>query len=210
MELDTDAPLREECWASMGQAIRNRLVERAGTVLDWWARQDPSDPDRRPHAAVLGDRALCVAEPRIDTGHRAVYSLSAYEFDPATFRTMAIEYRPLPGAPGAPAATTPAAPGGAAPDIGLSRSARELLGNLPGKAQELLQAPFLRGQKVLRCDWHYEGSEHRLDMFMAYLAGPNDVTAVSGTKVVPAGHTEATAHWSLLCRRASVRRRAGQ
>jgi hypothetical protein len=70
--------------------------------------------------------------------------------------------------------------------------------------------PFAAGQRILRCHWAYEGFEHRLDMFMVCLAGPRDVTVATGTKIVPAGHSSATAHWSLTCYRASVVRRIGR
>jgi hypothetical protein len=212
MRLTSDKPLRDECWALMGQAICDRLLRRAGPVLEWWARQEPSDPDRRPYAVVFGEHALCIAEPRINTEHRPVYSLSAYEFDPSSFRHTVIDHRPQPASANPPGQADTPGPGSApaAPDLGLPSSARALLGNLPGKAQELLQAPFLQGQEILRCDWHYEGKEQHLNMFMVYLAGPKDVAVASGTKMIPVGHTAATAHWNLVCRRAAVIRRVGK
>ncbi|WP_433334004.1 hypothetical protein [Spirillospora sp. CA-294931] len=207
MDLSTGQPLRQECWDAMGQGVRDRLLQRAGNVIEWWATQDGADPSGRSMAVVFGDRALCVAEPRVNTEHKPVYALVSYVLDPGSFKNAAIDHRPLP-AGARPASKGPSA-GPAAPDLGLDARARGILGNLPPKAQELLQAPFLGGQRVLRCDWYYEGREHQLSMFMLYLAGARDVTVATGTKVVPVGHTEATAHWSLTCRRASVVKRVG-
>jgi hypothetical protein len=120
---------------------------------------------------------------------------------PPPYATTAAPYGPAGG-------TGPGASAGAG--IGLDREAEGLLGNLPPRVQELLQTPFSAERPVLRHGWAYEGFEHRLDMFMVYLAGSRDVTVATGTKVVPAGHTDATAHWSLTCYRASVARRIGK
>lgn len=206
MGLDTGEKLRDECWAAIGERTKGRLGELAGGVIDWFAHRDPSSPDGRPYAVVFGDRGLSIAEPRVNTEHRPVYAVSAFVFAPGSLRHVRVDHRPPPhGVPG------PAGPGGpAGPDLGLSPNARGLLGNLPPQAQELLQSPFTDGQRLVACDWGYEGYEHRLDMFMVYLAGTRDVTVATGTKVVPAGHTGATAHWSLTCYRASVARRIGK
>lgn len=59
-------------------------------------------------------------------------------------------------------------------------------------------------------DGHYEGTKRWLSMFMFFLAGPQDATVATGTKVVLAGHDDATAHWLLTCRQASVVRRIGK
>ncbi|WP_395959156.1 hypothetical protein [Actinomadura sp. 6N118] len=207
MELTQGRPLRQDHWNTMGPAIRDRLLKRAGNIIEWWAFEDSSDPDHRPYAVVFGDRGLLVAEPRLNSEHRQVYALSSYELDPASFRRMTVDHRPSATTPPVP---PPPATGPASPDLDLSPAARGLLGNLPPTAQELLQAPFLAGERVLRCDWYYEGHEHHLKMFMVYLACPQSVTVANGTKIIPAGHTDATAHWNLECRRATVTRRSGK
>jgi hypothetical protein len=201
-----DRKLREECWESIGARTRARAEELAGRVIEWFAGEDSSSPDRRSYAVVFGERGLAIAEPRIDTAHRPVYAISAFQFVPDSLRHVRIDHRPFPRAAAAPA--PPA--GGATADMGLSTEALGLLGNLPPQAQELLQAPFGADRRALRCDWYYEGFEHQLTMFMFYIAGARDVTVATGTKVVPAGHTDATAHWSLTCYRASVARRIGK
>ncbi len=206
MGLSNDEKLRSECWEIIGVRTRQRVNELAGDVIEWFAAREPSSLDGRSYAVVFGDKGLSIAEPRINTEHRPVYSVSAFEFAPGSLRHMKVDHRPPP--------YTATASSGAGPaksaDLGLNSRAQGLLGNLPPRAQELLQTPFTTGQPVLRCDWSYEGFENRLDMFMLYLAGAKDVTVATGTKVIPAGHTSATAHWSLTCYRASVARRIGK
>lgn len=206
MGLGTDEKLRQECWETIGERTRTRLTELAGGVIDWIARRDSSSADGRPYAVVFGDKGLSIAEPRISTEHRPVYSLSAFVFVPASLRHVQVDYRPLPTVMAGPSGPATSGQG----NLGLGPEAQGLLGNLPPRVQELLQTPFVSGQPVLRCNWGYEGFEHSLDMFMVCLAGARDVTVATGTKMVPAGHTSATAHWSLTCYRASVARRIGK
>lgn len=206
MGLSNDEKLRAECWETIGERTRQRLNELAGSAIDWFASRDHSSSDGRSYAVVFGDKGLSIAEPRLSTEHRPVYSISAFVFDPASLRHMKVDHRPPPRT--APVSSGPGPGKGA--DLGLSSRAQGLIGNLPPSVQELLQTPFTTGQRVLRCDWSYEGYENHLTMFMVYLAGAKDVTVATGTKVIPAGHTQATAHWSLTCYRASVTRRIGK
>lgn len=206
MSLSSGRPGRDQCWTMLGERVRARILDHAGPVIEWWAQEDSSAGDGRPYAVVFGERGLGVAEPRLNTEHRPVYTVSAYLLD--SFRHQVIDHRPPPRRSGQPARGPAGPPRG--PDIGLDRGAKGLLGNLPPEAQELMQAPFLGGQEILRSAWYYEGKPHHLTVFMLFLAGPRDVTVATGTKIVPAGHTDETAHWSLTCRRASVTRRIGR
>lgn len=210
MGLNSGEKLRQECWEMIGGRTRERLMELAGGVIDWFARRDASSLDGRPYAVVFGDRGLTIAEPRISTEHRPVYAISAFLFEPGSLRHVPVDHRPPPHAPMAGPALGSGPRPPVAPVAGLDSADRGLLGNLPPRAQELLQTPFTSGQRVLRCNWAYEGFEHHLTMFMIYLAGARDVTVATGTKVIPAGHSDATAHWSLTCYRASVARRIGK
>ncbi|MCX3063420.1 hypothetical protein [Streptomyces beihaiensis] len=203
MDLVTGRPLRQAWWDSLPAPARDRLLERAGQIIEWWAEEDASARGRS-YAVVLGERGLALAEPRINTEHKPVYKISCLVLDPSSFRHVTVDHRPPPAA-------SPLSPAGASapPEIGLDDEAKGVLGNLPQKVQELLQAPFLAGQKILTRSFHYEGHDHHLDMFGIVLAGPRDVTAAVGSKKVPVGHTDATAHWALTCYRASVTQRIG-
>jgi hypothetical protein len=195
----------------MSAKIRDRLAELAGDVIEWFAEHDPSSGENRPRAVVLGTRALCIAEPRIDSTGRPVYVLNRYEFAPGSHKKIPVEYRP-----GRDDATTrQVAPQAAASlprptsDLGLSRSEAGQLGNLPPAAQELLQAPFSANDPIRRCEYWYRGTPHRLDIYMLVLAGRRFVTAAIGTQQVPVGHTAANAHWNLTCHRMAVERVVG-
>ncbi|MEV5827742.1 hypothetical protein AB0L25_19440 [Spirillospora sp. NPDC052242] len=203
MSLDGDGT-RAQHWETIGVRTRQRLAELSGTAIDWYANIDGSSGDGRAYAVTFGESGLSIAEPRVNTDHRPVYAISSFQFAPGSLRHVPVDHRP------GPRATGPSAPGAAPPDLGLTRQARGVLGNLPAQAQDLLQAPFLAGQRVQRSDWYYEGFEHRLDTFVFYLAGAKDVTVATGSMIVPAGHTTATAHWTLTCYRASVARRIGR
>jgi len=193
----------------MSAKIRERLAELAGDVLEWFAEHDPSSSEDRPRAVVLGTRALCIAEPRIDSTGRPVYVLNRYEFAPGSHKKIPVEYRP--GRDDTPPVVPQA---GAflpqpASELGLSRSEAGQLGNLPPAAQELLQAPFSSKDPVRRCEYWYQGTPHRLDIYILVLAGRRFVTAAIGTQQVPVGHTATNAHWNLTCHRMAVDRVVG-
>ena len=196
----------------MSAKIRDRLGELAGDVLEWFTEEESSSVDDRPRAIVLGTRAFCIAEPRIDSARRPVYVLNRYEFVPGTHKAIPVEYRP-----GRREGATPRGDaqqqGASLPqpesDLGLSPREAGQLGNLPPMAQELLQAPFSAKDPVLRCEYWYSGYSHRLDKYMFVLAGRHFVTAAIGTQQVPVGHTVANAHWNLTCHRMAVNRVVG-
>lgn len=208
-EMQLGGRRRYECWESVGERTRERLAELSGAPIEWFAATDTSSGDGRAYAVTFGEAGLSVAEPRINTEHRPVYAVSSFQFAPGSLRHVQVDHRPAPNMPPptAPYGTPYGAP---PPDLGLDEAAQGVIGNLPPRAQELLQTPFLQGQQVLRNVWYYEGHEHNLTAFMFFLAGRKDVTAAIGSKVVPVGHTNATAHWALTCYRASVARRIGR
>ncbi|WP_214412924.1 hypothetical protein [Sphaerisporangium fuscum] len=206
MGLEHGKPLRDACWNSLSGRVRQRLLELSGQVLGWFATTDPADPDNRSRAVVFGEHGLSIAEPRLNTEHRPVYAISAYLFDPVSFRRMHIEHRPHLNQ----MSHNIQQRSSLSCDYGISESVRGKLGNLPPGAQELLQAPFIESQGIKDHDWYYEGYDNNLDPFMLYLAGHHDVTMAIGRRMIPAGHSPSTAHWSLICYRASVTRRIGR
>jgi hypothetical protein len=206
-----DPGSRELCWARLPPKAAARLSESAGERIEWWARRSGSGhgwaANSSPRAMVFGRKALCFAEPRLDSDHRPVYALERYHFDPDSHRRVEVVFAPPPGAAG-PSAVQ-GLDGGvcSAPVPGLSSSARELIGNLPVQAQMLLTAPFTAQHPVRRCEWYYQGSAERFDVFAVVLVGSAQATLAHGTRVIPAGHDDRSSHWSLVCRRATVRPR---
>ena len=195
----------------MSPKIRGRLTELAGDVIEWFAWKDPYSTENRPRAVILGTRAFCIAEPRIDAAGRAVYELSRYEFVPGSHKRIPLQHPTGPverngqrvaAQPGAPLPRRKS-------ELGLSSQETGQLGNLPLKAQELLQAPFSSGDRVQRCEYWYSGRANRLDIYMFVLAGRHFVTAAVGTQQVPVGGTVINAHWNLTCHRLAVQRVVG-
>lgn len=211
LPLDDRYPSREESWAAMSPKIQSRLAELAGDVIEWFASSDPYSSDNRPRAVFLGTRALCIAEPRIDATGRPVYELNRYEFVPGSHKAIPVEHRPgrHHAAVGKVAPQTGPFVQQPTSQLGLSPRQTGQLGNLPPKAQELLQAPFSSKDPVRRCEYWYSGRANRLDMYMFVLAGRHFVTAAIGTQQVPVGHTVANAHWNLTCHRLAVERVVG-
>lgn len=210
LPLGSSRPTREDTWAAMSAKIRDRLGELAGDVLEWFTEEESTSVENRPRAVVLGTRAFCIAEPRIDLAGRPVYVLNRYEFVPGSHKKKQVEHRPGRDNVAAPKAA--AGVKGSLPqpgDLGLSTRDAGQLGNLPPKVQELLQAPFNAKDPVRRCECWYRGLPHRLDIYMLVLAGRHFVTAAIGTQQVPVGHTVANAHWNLTCHRFAVERVVG-
>ncbi|MGY2125092.1 hypothetical protein ACW9HJ_26910 [Nocardia gipuzkoensis] len=201
-----DRPIREECWNRLGERTKERLVERAGgETIVWWAEENSAG---RTGATCFGAKGLVLALPTINTEHRPVYELRGYQLNSATLRNRHIDHRP----PHQVSIDLAAADEQRlAPDIGLSQSAKGILGNLPPLGQELLVAPFSPAKPVLGCDWYWQGwASGDLTMFAIYLAGAHEVTVAIGDRKIPVRHSEATAHWSLTVYRAEVTQRFGQ
>ena len=131
-------PTREESWAAMSVKIRDRPSELAGDGLAWFAATIPCE--NRPRAGP-GTTMYRRTEDR-STG-RLVYALNRYEFAPGSHKKVPVEHRPGPD-DGA-AQRVASQPGASSPqprsDLGSSPHDAGQLGNLPPKAQELLQAP---------------------------------------------------------------------
>jgi hypothetical protein len=185
------------------------VEERAGQIYAWWAG---TETNGRIKAVAFGALGLCIAQPAVRTDHSPTYAINCYLVDPASIRRKAVEHRPAPstGAPPPRAGTPPDSWVDRPPRTGLDDEGGGVLGNLPPLAQQLLQEPFMRGEEILRSDWHYEGDADRLSNFTFVIAGPRTVTVAAGTMVRPVGHVAATAHWSLRCYRADVVKRMGR
>ncbi|MEO3829019.1 hypothetical protein [Actinomadura sp. B10D3] len=176
---------REETWETIPKQVRKELTRRSGKPIDWIANLGP---DGLPWAVIFGKRGLAAYRPS--------FGVFSFDFTPESLSQAPVEGG-YPSAAGSPEDGMPVDP----PDLGLNQEDYDILGNLPAQAQRLLQLPFLDGQEILSNCWLYKGTLERIDEFMFYLAGPQEVTAATGTMVTPPG---GTAHWSLTCYHATV------
>ncbi|GAB3257913.1 hypothetical protein [Kineosporia babensis] len=208
-------PDRDTCWWELGPRTRERLVELAGPSLQWWAVHRRVGGRTAVEAGLLGRDGFVFAEPRLNTERQPVAAIHAYLFRPGSSRQVAISWKPERQAPGrrsgGDVGPSAASAGKAAVRlIGLSELGASTLGAMPPKAQHLLLEPFVQGERLLRSEIYYWGSPNETSIFVTVLAGEHTVTSATGSRFVPAGHEEATAHWDLVCRRADVARRIGR
>lgn len=206
-------PLREECWSRLPVTVVSRMIDLAGEQIEWWAHGQRSQPARgrerhiedRPSAVLIGTKGAVLAEPRVDSRHRPVYTIDCHILDPGSHRRTEVVYRPTsPSVPSTAPAETLLPTVREQPVPGLDPAALELLSNLPVRAQRLLTAPFDEQHPVLSRHWHYEGTTTRFDVFGVVLIGTDQLTLAHGSRITPVGHTEQASHWSLVCRRAKV------
>jgi len=237
LPLSGGRPLRRACWDRLPKREADRLVALAGERIEWWASLPaaPPDPlgrdaDDRPVAVLIGKAGACFAEPRIDSRHRPVYTITHYALDAGSHRRVEVLSWPDRPSPSDSDSDSDVAVGsgetavrartavreqavvpGSGPEHrrvpGLGLASEELVSNLPVRAQRLLTAPFDADHPVLHCAWHYEGNSTRFEMFAVVLIGASQLTLAHGSRTIPVGHTEQSAHWSLVCRRATVRQR---
>jgi hypothetical protein len=197
----------DDCWRGLGVQLRDRLLALAGEVVLWWCRQ--SAEETHADVVVLGKRALVMTESRAIVGAdgrlRDVYVLPEYVLDPASFLRVDVTgfANPLDRAPQRPHPGIMAPPPDVS-DLGLDDDVKGMIGNLPARAQQLLQEPFIRDDRIEQSRYYYWGEAHELDMFSIVLAGRRSVTFATGSMRVPLGYRSDAAHWTLVCGRARV------
>ena len=211
-ELSLGGPrLRQECWDEIAAPVRERLNDLAGPVLYWWATP-VGFADSAPKAIVFGERGLYFAEPQGESASSPEYRISGYDIVDGSMTVDDVEHTPAAddAPPSVAVSAGSASEASDGPDIGLLPDVKGVLGNLPPQAQQLLQAPFATGLRVNRAESFYEGYPHHLYVFALFLVGDDDLTMATGTKLIPDGHSDATAHWTLQIHRALVTARPGE
>lgn len=221
---------REQCWERLSPAVRDRVNQRIGGLLEWWA----SDQDERVTAVVLGTRALVALEPTVNADGKAATRLNVVHIDESSFRSVRLNEvvgaRPPAGQSANPqadprrpgwlggnprsgsvpggqpgAAPSPAAPLARTLDGGMS----SFLGMLPPRAQQLLQDPFLHAPQQLQYEYFYyrAGTGRGLGgatlHVWCYLTDHRTVTFCAGRGH---GYREGSgvSSWELTCWRAST------
>lgn len=213
---------REELWRRLSPAVHDKVNQRLGRLLEWWA----ADYDGRVSAVVLGTRALIVIEPTVNTAGSPATEISAIRLNESSFRTVritagaesrvvgasrpgAVSSAGFPSRPGEPSAR-----GDAALTRYLNDGMRGFLGQLPKRAQELLQDPFLTAETAPRHDYYYyrrTSSEQAIGgttlNVWCYLSDRATVTYCAGVGHGYRQSIGATA-WELTCWRAEIAARA--
>ena len=201
-----DAISPEEAWGLISAPVRTRVNQRAGRVVEWWAW---TSDDGRPHALVLGEEALVSATPTITAQGRPAHVVECVRLRRDSARTVTIHedtlgrsrrVRAPNGAEGRPAAAVP-----------LPDDMQAFLGNLPDRAQRLLQEPFL-AQGELHSGYHYyltaasSGFGPKNLKVICFLHDHRWLTCLAGKAVTYSDGFD-QARWELVCRRIAVRPR---
>lgn len=193
-------PGRDHWWDLLGDAVRQRIEQKVGSRIEWWAYRHNVEKER-PYAVVFGPNGLAVTKPTMNNAGRPAHMLQVRQFDPASVRYAIVTQQPSSGSAEQSASTGSAADPD--PQLALTEDMRGFLGNLPPEAQARLQAPFLGEDSLQDCDYFYEGADQELDVW-CYLAGARTVTFVSGHRVARADAPPQAATWNVICRMATV------
>ena len=214
---------RDQCWEQLGRAVQERINQETGPALGWAATMVDRGLGlgQSPAVAVFGRYAAVFADPVVRfserEGHVRAYRISRYEFDPATLLNAEVDHRPRrsrvrrTSSPSPDSAADPRdVPGSRVP--GVSNPVGDAVASMPARARELLERPFLaNNEKALRSDryWHGHDVSH-LSAVVVMIASDRRATLAVGQRVIPVGHSAATAHWMLTCWHAEVVRRVGK
>ncbi|MEU5692329.1 hypothetical protein [Actinosynnema sp. NPDC020468] len=197
---------REQVWDRLGDKLRDRVNARVGELVEWWAW----DVDGRGSAVVLGTREFVTVLPTVNASGGPAHEIRALKLDGSTFRRASVSGPPdaRPDAAPTGSGSRPGTPP-AAPKTRLSAGMSGFLGNLPVRAQQLLQEPFVGGEGDLWHDHHYyrHGSASAMGgaslQVWCYLADKRHVTFATG---VGQGYRPETGprSWDLTCWRVEV------
>ncbi len=211
LPVDPGTPDRDGCWQRLPADVRAKTLEKAGTVLLWWARLTY---DGAPFAVVVGDRGLCrvhPVEPTGPTGGGAAagrgweYRGERVRLEPGTLRTRSFDGRPAaagghlaPGRPGAPVERLVLDP----------PEAQDVLGHFPLDVQDFLQRPFLAGNRSVTADWYYYEivEQAHEDLFVTLcLSTDRHLTAIEARRILARGATPDRARWrGITCHQARL------
>ncbi|MEU5807863.1 hypothetical protein [Streptomyces sp. NPDC047718] len=205
LPVDPGLPDREVCWERLPADVRGRTLEKAGTVLLWWAHLTE---DGAPFAVVLGDRGLCRVRPAPSEGPAREFRGERVRLEPGTLRSRSFGGgRDTAAAAGGPAA--PGRPGAPVERLALDPAeAQNVLGHFPLDVQDFLQRPFLSGGRTVRADWYYletVGPQDTTLFLVMCLADDQHVTAVEARRTLARGATPDRARWhAITCHRARL------
>lgn len=211
------AATREELWQRLSPTLHEKVNQRLGRLLQWWA----TEVDERVSAVALGTRALIVLSPTVNQAGRPATEINTINLDEASFRSASVtethgatppgmahvSQTAPPREPGSPPHQRPAPTPALTHHV--DHNVSGFLGQLPTRAQQLLQDPFLNASDELRYDYFYYRTGHGHNIGGAtlyvwcYFTDLRTVTFCAGhgrDYQTPRG----PASWELTCWRADV------
>ncbi len=206
LEFGATISTREQIWRRLSQAVRGRVDARIGKLLEWWA----NETDAGITVTILGSEALVVVEPVMNNSGRSAYRINTIWLDAASF--LVTKVRTSSGQRCGPGVITSQA---GSPTVDNSLACRlgtdmtGVLGQMPPRAQQLLQEPFVTGGDSLRYDNFYlrHGSESSLGgatlQVWCFLTDLRTITFAAGFGY---GFRQSSGpgSWDLTCWRAMV------
>lgn len=203
-----DIPDRDQCWGMLGKAVQERIVSRAGKVLDWWALPGAQG---RMRAVVLGTESLVTAEPTTNGAGKPAHRIHPLQLDRGSFRFIEVTgtAQKAGGEGGGGGGGIRKSSGDLEryTDLGLDSEMIDFLGNLPTRAQILLQSPFARHAANIDYQRYFyrTGTSPSDSLFIGcYLTDGNVLTFASGTRYNQRGRPEWQSSWHLICRQAAA------
>jgi len=192
---------RETAWEKLGSNAQRVLRSRVGgEIIEWWASLNS---DGKCHAVALGTAGLCEADPLTTRDGKRAHRIKTVPFMPDSLTSLTWRQTVDSGTPdrdstGSQETTTPPLASY------LSDEFCGFLGNLPARAQEMIQEPYtpqrdLVGGYYSQIDSDLSGTAWS---FWCYLADNQILTFCSGSKVTQRAASPGRASWKMTCYRA--------
>jgi hypothetical protein len=192
---------RERAWEKLGSNAQRVLRSRVGgEIIEWWASLNS---DGKCHAVALGSAGLCEANPLTTREGKRVHRIKTVPFVPdslTSFTWRQTEDSSTPDGDSADSEETTTPPLASY----LSGEFCGFLGNLPARAQKLIQEPYTPRPDLVGgyyCQLDSDLSETAWG-FWCYLADNRILTFCSGSKVTQRAAPRGQASWKMTCYRA--------
>jgi hypothetical protein len=192
---------RETAWEKLGSNAQRVLQSRVGgEIIEWWASLNS---DGKCHAVALGTAGLCEADPFTTQDGKRAHRIKTVPFVPdsltsLTWRQTEDSSPPEGGSTGREETTAPPLASY------LSGEFCGFLGNLPARAQEMIQEPYTPRPDLVGGYYSQIDSDpsETAWSFWCYLADNQILTFCSGSKVTQRAASLGRASWKMTCYRA--------
>jgi hypothetical protein len=200
-ELSYSSGGRESAYAKLGSNAQRELRSRVGgEMLEWWAEP----VSQGFYAVALGPVGLCEAKPFTRPDRKKAYRMRLLRFTPDSLTQVTWTQTEEANTNERESVSSDQA----APLLAccLSSEFCGFLGNLPDKAQQLIQEIYAPRPDLAYS--HYYEIESELSetiwYFWCYLADDQVLTFCSGSKVTQRAASPGLARWRATCYRAAI------